>query len=247
MAFKLKITKTAYDALSDEHKALYVQIGETDEYKLDVDDEDLPDVDGLRKKNQQLLDEKKAEQRRREDAERERAKRDGDVAALETSWQTRLDNETGTLRTENQRMVAQLQSLTVGRAATELAAELAVVTNGVSSAKALLPHIASRLSMEAGEDGVVKIRVLDADGKPSAMTLDQLKEEFKGDPVFAPLIQASKAGGSGADGGKGGGGGADTKSFADMTSTERTALFRSNPTKFKQMQAEWKASNPPAR
>lgn len=237
MAFKLKIDQAAYDALSDEHKALYKKADGAEHFDLDLEPGEVPDVDGLKRKNAELLEEKKAEQRRREAAELERAKKDGDVTALETSWQTRLDTEVGAERAKVTGLEAQLQALTVGRAATELAAELAVVTNGVSSAKALLPHIEKRLSMEVGQDGVAKVRVLDADGKPSAKTLDQLKDEFRADPVFAPLIQASKAGGSGADGGKGGGG-AVTKAFADLSETERVALFREDPVKFKVMKAE---------
>lgn len=239
--FKLTLDQAGFDALEEGHKAFYKKDEKTGAYHLDLDPADIPDVEGLKRKNQELLDEKKAEQRRREEAERERAKKDGDIAALETSWQTRLDTETGTLKGENQKLTSQLESLTVGRAATELAAELAVVTNGVSSAKALLPHIERRLKMEVSADGEVKVRVLDTAGKPSAMTLDQLKDEFRNDPVFAPLIAASKAGGSGADGGKNNGGGGATKKFKDMSEAERIELHRKDPAEFKRQKAEFDA------
>lgn len=240
--FKLTLDQAGFDALEEGHKPFYKKDDKTGAYHLDLDPADIPDVEGLKRKNQELLDEKKAEQRRREEAERERAKKDGDMTALETSWQTRLDTETGQLRTELDGTRAQLERLTVGRAATELAAELAVVTNGVSSAKALLPHIERRLKMEAGTDGEVKVRVLDTFGKPSAMTLDQLKDEFRNDPVFAPLIAASKANGSGADGGKDNGGGGATKKFAEMTEAERTELHRKDPAEFKRQSGAHKAA-----
>jgi hypothetical protein len=240
--FKLTLDQAAFEALEEGHKAFYKKDEKTGAYHLDLDPADIPDVEGLKRKNQELLDEKKAEQRRREEAERERAKKEGDITALETSWQTRLETETGTLKGENQKLATQLERLTVGRAATELAAELAVVTNGVSSAKALLPHIERRLSMETTSDGEVKVRVLDTAGKPSAMTLDQLKDEFRNDPVFAPLIAASKAGGSGADGGKNNGGGGATKKFADMNEAERTELHRKDPAEFKRQSEAHKAT-----
>lgn len=242
--FKLTLDQAGFDALEEGHKAFYKKDEKTGAYHLDLDPADIPDVEGLKKKNQELLDEKKAEQRKREEAERERAKKEGDIAALETSWQTRLDTETGTLKTENDGLKSQLERLTVGRAATELAAELAVVTNGVSSAKALLPHIERRLKMEAGADGEIKVRVLDAAGKPSAMTLDQLKDEFRNDPVFAPLIAASKANGGGADGGKDNGGGGATKKFAEMTEAERAELHRKDPAEFKRQSEAHKAAQP---
>lgn len=245
MAFKLKIDQAAYDALSDDHKALYKKADGAEHYSLDLEPGEVPDVDGLRRKNSELLEEKKTEQRKREEAERERAKKDGDVAALETSWQTRLDNEMGAERSKVTNLEAQLQTLTVGRAATELAASLAVVTNGVSAAPVLLPHIQARLQLETSADGELKVRVLDANGKPSALTLEQLKDEFRANPMFAPMIQAGKAGGSGADGGKGKGGGAGggTKEYKDMDESERVALFRADPLKFKAEKAKHAAAN----
>lgn len=238
MALKLVITPTEFEALSEGHKAAYVKDEASGKYKLDVDPADVPDVEGLRRKNQELLDEKKEEKRKREEAERERAKKDGDIESLEKSWQTRLETETGALRTEKDAAQRQLERLTVGRAATEIAAELAVVTNGVSSAKALLPHVERRLSMETTAEGEIKVRVLDASGKPSAMTIEQLKDEFKNDPVFAPLIQATKAGGGGGDGNKSKSGGALEKPFGDMTTDERTELQKKDPAKFKLLSDE---------
>lgn len=239
MAFKLIIDDAAFQALPEAHQPLYTKQADGS-YKLDVDPEDIPDVTGLKSKVTELLEEKKREKALREAAERERAVKDGDITALEESWKTRLETETGTLKSEVTKRDAQLARLTVGRTAVEMAAELAVVTNGVSSAKALLPHIERRLTMQMdGEDATV--RVLDTSGKLSAMTLDQLKDEFRNDPVFAPLIQASKGGGSGADGGKGGGGGA-TKQFKDMTEAERVALHQKDPAAFKREQAAFKAA-----
>lgn len=243
MAFKLKIDQAAYDALSDDHKALYKKQDGAEHYNLDLEDGEIPDVDGLRRKNAELLEEKKTEKAKREAAELERAKKEGDVAALETSWQARLDTEVGAERSKVTSLEQQLKTLTVGRAATELAADLAVVTNGVSSAPVLLPHIQARLQLETAADGEVKVRVLDTAGKPSAMTLDQLKDEFRGNPMFAPMIQASKAGGSGADGGKSGGAGGTVKEYKDMNEQERVELFRKDPLKFKAEKAKFNAAN----
>lgn len=236
----LKLILDDISGLEEGQKALYKLDEKTGKYHLDVDPADIPDVNGLKTKVQELLDEKKEEQRKAREAAEKAAKANGDIEALENSWKTRLETETGTLKTDITKRDAQLARLTVGRAATELAAELAVVTNGVSSAKALLPHIERRLQMHMEGDEVT-VRVTDVNGKLSAMTLDQLKDEFRNDPVFAPLIAASKAGGSGADGGKNNGGGGATKKFKDLTEAERIELHRKDPAEFKRLKAEFDA------
>lgn len=86
----------------------------------------------------------------------------------------------------------QIRDLTVGRTATDIASALAIP----GSAKALLPHIERRLSVEQ-RDGKPVVVVLDPQGKLSAATLDELKVEFANDVAFAPLIAGSKASGGG--------------------------------------------------
>jgi hypothetical protein len=92
------------------------------------------------------------------------------------------------------------------------------------SAKALLPHIERRLSVEQ-RDGKPVVVVLDAQGKLSAATLDELKAEIANDAAFAPLIAGSKASGGGA-GGAGGGGGAP-KGKIGGNKAERTEAIAS--------------------
>jgi len=57
-------------------------------------------------------------------------------------------------------------------------------------------------------DGVPVTVVIGQDGKPSALTIDELKSELAANPAFAPIIAASKAAGGGASGGGNGGGAA---------------------------------------
>lgn len=109
--------------------------------------------------------------------------------------------------------------MTVEATASAMAAELAVE----GSAKALLPHIRARMTMEL-RDGKPTAVILGPDGKPSALTVAELKQEFINDAAFAPLIVGSKA--SGAGGGKGGkGGGATTVDPAKMTNEEKAAYI----------------------
>ena len=95
----------------------------------------------------------------------------------------------------------------------EMAAEL-----GGNSAGIFVPHLKNRLVVEA-PDGVPLVRVLGKDGKASALSPEDLKSEFKADKLFAPVIQAGRASGSGTSGGQssqGGAGGGSGKKVGEL-------------------------------
>lgn len=207
----LKFQLDSLEGVEESVAALYVE--KDGKFVLGI--EGLPqqeDVSGLKSKVQELLDEKKAADKARKDAEeqarleREEAlRKSGNVEELEKSWSEKYNRReaelTGILESERSTLQGQIRDLTVGRTATEIATTLAVP----GSAKALLPHIESRLSVEQ-RDGKPTVVVLDAAGKLSAATLDELKAEFTNDPAFGPLIAGSKASGGGAGGHQKGGG-----------------------------------------
>ncbi len=226
----LKYQLDTLDGLDDSVKSLYTE--KDGKFVLGIEGLPQPeDVSGLKSKVQELLDEKKAADKARKDAEEqarldreEAARKSGNVEELERSWSekyNRRDAElNGMLEQERQTLSGQIRDLTVGRTATDIASALAVQ----GSAKALLPHIERRLSVEQ-RDGKPVVVVLDAQGKLSAATLDELKAEIANDAAFAPLIAGSKASGGGA-GGAGGGGGAP-KGKIGGTKEERTAAIAS--------------------
>lgn len=226
----LKYQLDSLDGLDDAVRALYTE--KDGKFVLAVDG--LPpqeDVSGLKAKVEELLGEKKAADKARRDAEEaarqereEAARKSGNVEELEKSWTekyTRREAElTGELERERTSLQGQIRDLTVGRTATDIAAALAIP----DSAKALLPHIERRLSVELRE-GKPTVVVLDQAGKLSAATLDELKAEFTNDTAFAPLIAGSKASGGGAAGdGKGGGA---AKGNIGGTKEERQAAIAS--------------------
>ena len=226
----LKYQIDSLEGLDESIQAMYAE--KDGKFVLAI--EGLPqqeDVSGLKAKVQELLDEKKAEADKRKAAEeqarleREEAlRKSGNVEELEKSWSEKYSRReaelTSALETERATLQGQIRDLTVGRTATEIATTLAVP----GSAKALLPHIERRLSVEQ-RDGKPAVVVLDAAGKLSAATLDELKAEFTNDPAFAPLIAGSKASGGGACGaGKGGGA---AKGNIGGTKEERLAAISS--------------------
>ena len=226
----LKFQLDTLEGVDEAVRALYTE--KDGKFVLGI--EGLPqqeDVSGLKAKVDELLGEKKAAEKKAREAEEaarlereELARKSGNVEELERSWTekfTRREAElTGTLEQERATLSGQIRDLTVGRTATDIASALAVQ----GSAKALLPHIERRLSVEQ-RDGKPVVVVLDAQGKLSAATLDELKAEIANDAAFAPLIAGSKASGGGA-GGAGGGGGA-AKGKIGGTKEERTAAIAS--------------------
>ena len=226
----LKYLLDTLDGVDDSVKTLYVE--KDGKFVLGIEGLPQPeDVSGLKSKVEELLGEKKLAEKKAREAEEaarlereELARKSGNVEELERSWSEKYNRReaelNGTLEQERGTLSAQIRDLTVGRTATDIASALAIP----GSAKALLPHIERRLSVEQ-RDGKPVVVVLDAQGKLSAATLDELKAEFANDTAFAPLIAGSKASGGGANGAGGGGGAA--KGNIGGTKEERQAAIAS--------------------
>lgn len=226
----LKFQLDTLEGVDEALRALYTE--KDGKFVLGI--EGLPqqeDVTGLKAKVDELLGEKKLAEKKAREAEElartereEAARKSGNVEELERSWSekyTRREAElNGMLEQERGTLSTQIRDLTVGRTATDIASALAIP----GSAKALLPHIERRLSVEQ-RDGKPVVVVLDQQGKLSAATLDELKAEFANDTAFAPLIAGSKASGGGAAGAGGGGGAAKGK--IGGTKEERQAAIAS--------------------
>lgn len=149
------------------------------------------------------------------------AKESGDIEALEKSWQEKLSKREQELMGEIDALKGSVTTMTVDNVAMQLASELAVE----GSAKVLLPHIKSRLAVEQ-RDGQYVTAVRDSEGKPSAMTVDELKAEFASDKAFSHVVAGSKASGAGGSGG-GNGGGAAQKGNWTGTKAEQVAAIKS--------------------
>ncbi|WP_447650999.1 hypothetical protein [Pseudomonas abietaniphila] len=231
---KYLIDKAAYDALESSLQAFYKAQGEN--YVLTVEGLPAPDDSGLRNKVDELLREKKEEKAKREAAEEsarlaaeEAARKNGDTEALERSWNEKHTKALGEKETALSAAHAQIHALTVGATAARLAGELAVQ----GSSAVLQQIIEPRLSMEIREGKPIVV-VLDAERRPSALTVEEFKEQLFNDAALAPLIAASRATGGGAGGGKGGGA---AKSFDQLKGMERVELRKSNPAEYERLKA----------
>jgi hypothetical protein len=212
MALKFRIKKL--EDVAEELRGLYTE--KDGEFVLTVDGlEGVEDTEALRNAKQhekaarekaeadlklakkEAADLKKALEDKEDEAHREA----GNVEALDNSWKEKFEKLKGEYEGRIEGLNGNLSKVLVDREAIRLASELAVE----GSADVLLPHIRSRLAID-DRDGEPRTVVLGADGKPSALTVDELKTEISTNKAFAPIIVGSKAGGGGATNQQGGGG-----------------------------------------
>lgn len=166
-------------------------------------------VKGLKANNDALLAEKheagriaKEAETAAENARLATAEKNGDFESYKKSVDLKMQESTD--RYNN--LLAQNQTNAIGAEVSKIAAEL-----GGDNAALLAPHIQSRLRYEDG-----KVQVTNSDGGLTTSTLDDLKTEFRNNPMFASAIVGSKARGGGANPG-GSGNGVPSASKSDST------------------------------
>jgi len=227
------------ESIDETLQGLYEQTDTGYQLKVTgIPEPEKEDLSGLKNKVDELLREKKAaSQKAREAAEEadaarlEAAKKGNDTEALDKSWQEKFNAREVELKKELDALSGTLVKLTSGQTATKIAAEIAVQ----GSADVLLPHLEKRLKTEFREGSPVTV-VLDKDGKPSAMSVDELKAEFQNSAAFAPLIVGTKANGAGRTGGNessGAGFNEVSRSEFDRMNQAQRANFAKNGGKLK--------------
>lgn len=222
MALKKKLTKEEHAKLSDHIKAEYIEDG--DGFRLDIDgDEDTGALKRAKDREAQLR--REAEQKLREAQEQldalgnDDARKKGDIQTLEKSWQKKLEDQ----KTEYEGKLGKLTSHTKTQLVDNVAQQIA---SKISNAPALLlPHIKARLAADFEGDAPIT-RILDKDGKPSAMTVEELSAEFVANKDFSAIITASKASGGAGKPSNNNGGGAPNHSDkpADLASMNPAQL-----------------------
>jgi hypothetical protein len=226
MAMKRTITKTQFEALSDDMKKEYKADGET--YVLDLEDyEDPGELRRARDREKQAAQAAKEElatlKQEIDDAKSTGHAKKGDIEALEKSYKEKMlkleEKLTGTVKQRESFIRKSLRD----NVAKELANKIS------TSPQLLVPHLLARLDVDLDGDEPAT-RVLGLDGKPSALSIAELEAEFVANKDFSAIITASKASGGGASGNQGGGA---AKKPSEYSEKERIELFKSDPVKFK--------------
>jgi hypothetical protein len=195
MALKKTLTKAEFDKLPEHFKTEYTADGDT--YKLDVEGEE--DTGALKRALLREKENAKTTKARLAEIEEELeslktndARSKNDVATVEKNLTAKFQKQADETKTQYE---ARINALTSHATKTLVDNKALEIASKISNAPNLiLPHIKARLqaSFEGDEPATV---VLDKDGKPSALTLDQLRDEFVANKDFSAIIIASKASG----------------------------------------------------
>jgi hypothetical protein len=181
------------------------------------------EIERLRKHNETILSEKKQATEAARKAAEEAAKKSGDIEALEKSWSEREAQKLAERDTELSKREEWLRDMTIGATASRLAAEMAVQGSSV----VLERHIKDRLGMEI-RDGKPTTVVLDNEGRPSALSVQDLQKEFEANPAFAPLIVGTRASGAGGNGSGKAGSQTSGADYTKWTPAQKGAFIRDN-------------------
>lgn len=202
MALARKITKEVYDKLQDNIKFEYAADG--DGYILQTTGDE--DTGALKRANARLKDQLEAEERRADEAhaklekiEKNPARKQGDIDALERQWNKDKEAAVGEVQTKLDKANSFIKTTLLENAAATLAEKIS------TSPAIIRPHIERRLTVDI-EGDTPSVKVLDKDGKASALTLDKLGEEFVANKDFSSIIRVTKASGGAATPSNGGAG-----------------------------------------
>ncbi|WII95983.1 hypothetical protein LU276_03990 [Moraxella haemolytica] len=181
------------------------------------------EIERLRKHNETLLGEKKAEteKRKAEQAEKDRlaeetARKKGDFETLEKQYQDKIAG----LEKQLADNIAQRNQDLIKAESAKIASQL---STNAHNQEILQMLIEKRLIADNGQ-----IKVTDSNGNLTISTLDDLVKEFKDGGKFDSLIDGTRASGTGATG-------QSQKQAQDYSEAERVALAQSNPTLFNQL------------
>lgn len=201
---KRKLTKAEHEKLSDELKAAYKKSGAN---YLFIGFEDAEDDEGgeseavasaLRARDNEVALRKEAQKARKEAEDAleaingEAAKAKGDVASVEKSWKDKLAKREGELTAQIDGLKKQARNTLINGLADTLSAELFG-----ENAKLGRPHVVGRLDVEFSDEHVASLRVLDGEGKKTALTPSDLKKEFLANADFSGIIKGTSASGGG--------------------------------------------------
>lgn len=194
---KRKITKEDFEKLSDALKANYSEKGGSYFLNIEDDDEAITELKKARENEKESHRESKLKMKdletKIEELTNGKHKIDGNIEALENSWKEKFN----TRETELTLQISKLNTIVIQSAKDSITSSLA---NEISNSPKLMKRILDeRVSVEITETGPVH-RILDAQGKPSAMTLEDLKKETIANKEYSPIIIASRASGAAGSG-----------------------------------------------
>lgn len=222
MSIEYKVDEEKFTELDEGVQSLYEK-SDTG-YQLKV--EGLPpqeDVSGLKRKVEELLNEKKTAQQKAAEAEAQAVREKEEKLAKEGKWES-LYNSSEEARKKSEQSLAdlknQIERQQINNSALEVATSL---TKDTARAKLLSEKLAERLSVVDGD-----LRVTDGKGNPTVSTIEELTSQLKNEYPF--LVDGSLATGGGATGSSGSAGDSkllNRQDFESLPSHKRMEFIKS--------------------
>lgn len=239
MALARKITKEKFDSLPDNIKFEYAADG--DSFTLQTTGDE--DVGALKRANARLKDQVTTLENSNDDLagklekiNTNPARKQGDIDALERQWAKDKDDAVAEVAGKLEKANGFIKTTLLENAAASLASK-------VSTAPGVIrPHIERRLTVDMDGDAPV-VKVLDAQGKVSNLTLDKLGEEFVANKDFSSIIRVTKA--SGGAGSPSSNGGAVKPSPAQQPGEQPPNMASMNPRELAEQLKARKAEQSP--
>lgn len=222
MALKRKIGSTEFDSLNESLKGEYKKNESDGMFYLEVDDahELINALERVREENKGNKELATSLTQQINAVKEELARKNGDVTALENSWKEREKKR----EKEHEQEKAMLKKIASQGAVNDALDPIAQKFKVPSVMKKIL---AERIHVDFTENGT-EVRVLDKDGKPSALTIAEFEKEILENEEFKSILVQSRASGSTANSGKSYSGSAENheKRWSELSPTEKVERLK---------------------
>ena len=221
MALKRKLGSAEFEALNEVLKAEYKKNDTDGMFYLDADDaqELINALKHEREENKNNKEMRELLDKRIKEREEELARKNGDVAALEASWKEKLKNEKDADKAEKDHLKKLASEGVVNNA-------LDPIANKFKAPTLIKKALKDRITVEFTATGA-ELRVLDKEGKPSALSIDDLEKEILEDKEYSSILIQSRASGSTSNSGKSSNGSAETDTrWSQRTPAEKVEALK---------------------
>jgi hypothetical protein len=226
----MKVTKAQFGELPAWMKKMFkatIPEGKTEadaeEYDNGEHDEDVSGLKAARDRERdsakKLREEKIAHETRIQELEDQieegagsKHSKDEEVTRIKEKAARDLQKAKADAKAKEDKLTGLLRKTHVDNVAAQLATEISTVPD-------LMKHEIARLLSVNLDGDEPTTEVLGPDGKPTARTLQELKQDFLGNPKYAAILVGSKGSGGGAGGGGNGGGAFDIKAYRNEDGT----------------------------
>lgn len=233
---KKRLTSAQFADLDEAIQALYKKAEGSDNYTLNVEDDDGTEIKKAKDREKKRADkaEKDAQELRDrlEELERQEEERAGSGGLDAAGVKALKDKHVADLAKKDEVIVkkdAAITKILVKETAARLAS-----SDITTMPEVLAERMEKRLKVEYEGDEPV-LRVIDEEGNVTDSKVEDLREEFIANPKFAPIIVASKASGSGASSGNKGSGAPGKKKLDEMSATEEAQFANEHPQQYAEM------------